>query len=722
MYLEVEVFLYTSSDRKFPVLKTLMANFKFIVLLFFFSLLLLSCKRDTNDKELNHKFTNALINETSPYLLQHAHNPVDWKSWSPEAFEEAKKENKLVLLSIGYSSCHWCHVMEEETFEDEEVAKLMNKSFINIKVDREERPDVDHIYQTAIQLTKGAGGWPLNAVILPDGKPVYLDTYHSKEQWMKVLTQFSEQYVEDSEKMEAYASILTKGIQDENFIRPATDLHGFSTSILQKSVENWKANWDLEWGGEIEVEKFITPTKLEFLLSYAIITGDEEVRSHVKNTLNKIAMGGIYDHIGGGFFRYSTDAQWKIPHYEKMLYDNAQLLGLYSKAYRVFKEPAYKRIAMETFAFMEQEMKDSGGAYYAALDANSDGKEGHFYLWKEEELKSILAEDFQLFSRYYSIKTDQDLNNEGFVLYKNMDDAEFIQQNSMLSKDLAAKILEWKKLLIKYRKKRVHPQIDDKIITSWNSLAINGLLEAYKTFGDEIFLDRAENTFQFLKEKSLIGGQLIHTYKKGSRRVDVFLEDFAFLANAALNLYSTTLQIKYLNFAEDINQSAIDQFQDEDSDLFRYSTNDELISKVVKTADGYFPSSNSVIAHNLFQLGHIQYNMEKMNRAKSMLSSILPNIQESGQHYANWSSLLLNITYPYYEIAVVGKDARLMIKKFNEKYITNVLLVGSENESDLPLFRGRWVVNDTYIYVCQSNTCKLPVDTVEEAISQMGNF
>ena len=700
----------------------MMSKFNYLITLILGSVLFLSCKMNTVEKEIEHKFTNSLINETSPYLLQHAHNPVDWRTWSTNALEEAKKENKLVLVSIGYSSCHWCHVMEEETFEDEAVAQIMNDNFINIKVDREERPDVDHIYQTAIELINGTGGWPLNAIVLPNGKPIYLSTYHTKEQWSTVLSRFSEQYVEDAEKMEAYADMLAQGIQDVNLIESSTNLDGLTQDLLKESVENWKRNWDLEWGGDVEVEKFIIPTKLEFLLDYAILTGDESAKKHVKFTLDKIAMGGIYDHVEGGFFRYSTDSYWKVPHFEKMLYDNAQLLSLYSKAYKVFEEPLYKEIVLETFTFMEQKMKSPEAGYYAAIDANSEGEEGKFYLWNEDDLKSIIQEDFELFAKYFNITSGQAWKNGDFVLHKKIDDHDFIKQQSISKEELDVKKSKWKKLLFDHREQRKHPNIDDKIITSWNSLAINGLLEAYKTFGQKEFLTRAEEVFEFINSKSLIKGQLIHSYKKEGRHVDGFLEDYALVVNAALNLYSTTLNEKYLDFTLDMNQTAYSQFDDQESDLFRYSKNDELISKIIRTIDGFWPSSNSVMAHNLHLIGHIQYNKEFLDKSKTMLSSMASNMEEYGQNYSNWNALLLNSAYPYYEIAVVGKNALPLVKELHEQHIPNILVVGSLDKSDLPLFEGRYIEEGTLVYVCQNSTCKLPVETIEEAIDQMQNF
>ncbi|MEO0528184.1 MAG: thioredoxin domain-containing protein, partial [Bacteroidota bacterium] len=700
--------LYTMSRPKLHVLLFLTVFF--------------ACKerKTTNN---GHTYTNALIHETSPYLLQHAHNPVNWKPWGKEALDEAKKDKKLILVSIGYSSCHWCHVMEEETFENEEVAKIMNDNFINIKVDREERPDVDHIYQIAAQLFKeNGGGWPLNVITLPDGKPIYGDTYHTTEDWVEVLKKIGALYNNDPEKARAYSEMVANGIQEVNLIQPSTGPEELTRNILLESVKKWKAGWDIQWGGENEEEKFIIPSKMEFLLDYALLTKDTSAKSYVKTTLDKAAMGGIYDHIGGGFFRYSTDPYWKVPHFEKMLYDNAQMLSLYSKGYNVFKKPLYKKIVMETFAFIEREMSNSKGGYYAAIDADSEGEEGGFYLWKEEELRLLLKKDFQLFSEYFNITPEHILENEKFVLYHTLDDDVFMKQNSISKDDLEAYKTKWKKLLLDHRRQRTPPNTDDKIITSWNALLINGLLEAYKSFGENVFLERAEAIFEFISAKSLKKDKLIHVYKKGNRNLDGFSEDYALMVSAALTLYSTTLNDRYLNFAQSLNEKAMNRFEDKASGMYKYREGNELISKIIKTADGFWPSPNAVMAHNLFKLGHIQYNKEFLEKSKNMLSSMIPSVKEYPQNYSEWNTLFLNTAYPYYEIAVVGENALPLVKELNKKYIPNILLVGSLVESGLPLFKGRYVDESTYIYVCQNGTCKLPVETIEEVTAQLESF
>lgn len=694
----------------------------FIVLLIL-TVIFWSCKSETKtESDEEHPYTNSLVNETSPYLLQHAHNPVDWQPWSQEALQRAEKENKLVLVSIGYSSCHWCHVMEEETFENEAVATLMNKKYISIKVDREERPDVDQVYQNFQRLTGGNTGWPLNVIVLPNGKPLYGGTYHSKDQWSQVLTKFSDMYKNDPKKAAEYTDMVAKGIQEENLIQPATDFVGLSQEKLKAGVENWKPNWDLQWGGNKGIEKFMTPTNLIFLLEYVSLTADETAKTHLKNTLDKMAMGGVYDHIGGGFFRYSTDAQWKLPHFEKMLYDNAQVLSLYSKAYQVFKNPNYFRIVSETAMFLEREMKNPDGGYYAAIDSESDGEEGKFYVWTEAELKTALTADFELFASYYNIKPEAVWEDGNYVLHNLIQDIDFLKSNSISQADLNAAKEKWKNVLLKYRMKREPPRTDDKIITSWNSLLIKGFVDAFKATGQQVYLDRAEGVFNFLKSKSYERGQLVHSFKKESKRKEGFLEDYAFLTDAALKLYGVTMKKTYLDFAKELERTTQVKFADTTSGMYHYNEGQELIVRIIKTDDGEIPSPNAVMAHNLFELGHIEYDTVALKKSKMMLSTMLPSITENAFIYSHWNTLFLHQAYPFFEIAVVGNNAAPLVQKINQNYIPNALVVGTTAESELPLFKDRYSNYDTYIYICQNSTCKLPVKSVEEALEQLANF
>ncbi len=667
------------------------------------------------------KYTNDLVEETSPYLLQHAHNPVDWKPWGEKALKLAQEKNSLILLSIGYSTCHWCHVMEEESFEDIEVAQLMNESYVSIKVDREERPDVDIVYQTALELVQESGGWPLNAILLPDGKPVYLGTYHDKESWKALITKFSLEYKNNPEKMEEYAKLLTSGVQEVYSGSADNNESLVDAKAIEKGVLKWSAKWDLEWGGDLDIQKFINPSKLNFLLDYAFLSNDLGAKNHLRKTLDAILLGGIHDHLGGGFFRYSTDRQWKIPHFEKMLYDNAQIVSLYAKAYRAFKDPKYLRAVETTISFIERDMKGDQGGYISALDADTNGEEGVFYVWDAEELKFQLGDDFDLFSKLYSVQRGSEWENEKYILVKKMDDREFSKTNSISEGKLIAYSEKWNQILLKTRQTRVRPKKDDKIITSWNAILIDGFIEAYKATNKEVYLINAKNTFQFLLDHSYKDENLRHSYKEGSKRKEVFLEDYAFMSKSALNLYKVTFEPRYLELANRFNETALKKYSD-DSGLFRYTEKNELITKIISTADDVMPSANSIMAQNLFELGHINYNIQFMDRSEKMISLMSSSFLDGAQNYGQWGSLLLNEAYPYFEIVVVGPDAGKLIDELNTYFIPNAVVVGSEVPDESPLFQGRFMNQRTFVYICQNKTCKLPVQTVEDAIGQLSDL
>jgi len=684
-------------------------------------LTVMACKQNAENGG-DHRYTNALINETSPYLLQHAHNPVDWRPWSKEALQEAKETDKLVLVSIGYSSCHWCHVMEKETFEDEAVAKLMNENYINIKVDREERPDVDQVYMTALQLLKGQGGWPLNVITLPNGKPLYGGTYHTKSQWNEVLTEMSKLYKEDPEKAYEYGDLVAEGIQEVNLITPTTNDEGLTAETLLTNVTQWKQQWDMNLGGDQGSEKFMLPGRLDFLMDYAVLAKDEQAKTYVKTTLDNMLLGGVYDHVGGGFFRYSTDAFWKIPHFEKMLYDNAQLIGLYAKAYKIFQEPSYKAIVFEISEFLEREMRNPNGGYYAALDADSEGKEGKFYSWQPEELQSVIGQDYPLFSEYYNIKASEIWEENTYVLFRKLNNSEFAAQHELTIEALREKVLNWRSKLLDARSKRIRPNLDDKILTSWNALLIEGYLEAYTVFQTDAFLNSAIEIFDALKQNNLVNGALVHSFKENSKQTNGFLEDYTYLTSAALNLYGVTLDPSYLQFAETLQETTQNSFRDEASGMYRYNQDKELIATLIKTDDGVIPSPNAVMADNLFRLGHIQYNTAHLDEAKQMVGSMLPFMNEHAENYTKWGTVFLHMAYPYYEIAAVGGEANEKIKELHRLHLPNTLIVGSSEASSLPLFENRFVPEETFIYVCQNSTCKLPVTTTSAAVEQLRNF
>ncbi len=654
---------------------------------------------------------NNLEKETSLYLQQHANNPVYWQPWSQDVLKIAQQQNKLIVISIGYSSCHWCHVMEEETFEDNEVAKLMNKSYISIKIDREERPDIDELYSSAVQLLTGKSGWPLNVIALPDGKPLYGGTYHTKKQWLEILTKISEQYSENSQEAKKYGNKVASAISDvyttNNFKKQ--DVNKIQ---LSQNIGLWKTQWDTIYGGNLEQEKFIIPTQINYLMDYGYHTNDSLVINHIVNTLDLIAASGIYDHIGGGFFRYTTDAEWKYPHYEKMLYDNAQLIHTFSKAYKMFKKPNYKHIVEETFEFLLREMKSEQGGFYAALDAGKENKNNRYYTWTDSELKnSINAIEYETFSKQFI-----------FNSIANNDDLILLARNLNANESNLSSIKKWKKSLLEARLQRKKPIEDKKIITSWNALLIEGLIVAYEAFGDKRFLDTAIETYDFLVSKCYADEVLMHTYQSGSSKIDGFLDDYANLAAASLRLYNITSEIEVLKFSEKLVAKSLLQFGSDKTPLLKYTSNDNLIADVIKKHDGVMPSGNATMAHSLFTLGHILYKPDYVNKATSMFQSISADAKENPKNFAQWQSLALKITYPFYEMAFVGKDSQELANQFNKRFYPNVLAVYSTYDSELPLFKYRFVDSETYIYVCKDNTCKLPVKTMEEAIRQLQNF
>lgn len=657
--------------------------------------------------EMHH---NDLITETSPYLLQHAYNPVDWKPWGDPAFEKAKSENKLVIVSIGYSACHWCHVMEHQSFEDSTVAELMNENFISIKVDREEMPDVDQIYMTAVQLMTGRGGWPLNVITLPDGRPIWGGTYFSKETWIESLKSIVSVYRDNPEKVLEYAEKLTDGVIESELVKPTETPGEYSRQEIELLFANWTKNFDTIEGGSSGAPKFPIPVAYQFLLEYAALTDDKAAMQQVETTLKKMAYGGIYDQIGGGFSRYSVDSEWRIPHFEKMLYDNAQLLSLYSRAYQKTKNPLYKRIVEQTIDWLERDMIGPEGEFYSALDADSEGEEGKYYVWPVVELKTLIGDsDWEDFSNYFDLKKGK---WEGRIALMRTDDSENTDE---------AKVKAWEQKLMKVREERVAPGLDDKSLTSWNAMMIDGLVDAYKAFGNSHYLELAKSNAAWLvKHQTRKDGSLFHSYKKGKSSIDGLIEDYAFSIQGFLKLYEATFATQYLEQADRWTTYAKANFEDEGTDLFytRSKTAKQLIAKSMEVHDNVIPASNSVMAHNLFQLYHLLGNESYLAQSQKMLAQMdkvrLISYPES---YSNWARLLSNFEYPFYEVAIIGLEASGKYQDWNKNYVPNVLLQSSEKASDLPLLESRYVDGETFIYVCENRVCQLPVKEIEKALN-----
>ena len=691
-----------------------------LVLLF----LLNSCAK--KKEEMSHKFTNALINETSPYLLQHAHNPVNWEAWHPEVLEKAKKENKLLLISIGYAACHWCHVMEHECFEDEEVAKMMNENFINIKIDREERPDVDQIYMDAIQMMTGSGGWPLNIVALPDGKPFWGATYLPKEGWVKSLNQLTELYKTDPNKIIGYANDLEKGIQAINLVENKEDTDSYSMAQLNNAVENWSTYFDTFLGGYKRAPKFMMPNNIDFLLHYGTSQNDEKILKYVNTTLTRMAYGGVFDHVGGGFSRYSVDTKWHVPHFEKMLYDNGQLVSLYSKAYAVTKNKLYKKVAEESIAFVLEELADENGGFYSSLDAdsldeNGELEEGAFYVWTKEELQTLLDTDFEIFKDYFNINSYGEWE-ENYVLIRDKSKEETAQKHNISVNDLELRIDKSLEILKKEREKREKPRLDYKILTSWNGLMLQGLVDAYRYLEKDTYLELALKNASFIqKEMKKPDGGLYRNHKKGKSNINGFLEDYATVIEAYISLYEVTFDIKWLEEAQRLADYSITHFQDSASKLFYFTSDDDhsLIRRTLETNDNVISASNSIMGKNLLKLHKVYMNKGYGELAHQMLKNIQSNFDESAQGFSNWLHLVLYENQNFYEIAVVGDNYNSLGKELARNYLPNSILVGSEKEGTIDLLKSRYNEGETLIYVCIEGTCKLPVQTTEQVLNQL---
>ena len=688
------------------------------VLLFF----AISCNSQQTKNEMTekHKYTNSLVNETSPYLLQHAHNPVDWYPWNEATLAKAQDEDKLLLISIGYSACHWCHVMEHESFEDEEVAKIMNDNFICIKVDREERPDIDQIYMTAVQLMSQRGGWPLNCVALPDGRPFWGGTYFRKNDWLKQIAGLANAYQNDRSKVLEFAEKLSNGIKQVEMVVRNPKQEEFVWEDVNNMVSTWSERFDNTEGGSNGAPKFPMPNSYNFLLRYAHLSNNKEVLEHIELTLNKIAFGGIYDQIGGGFSRYSTDRLWKVPHFEKMLYDNGQLVSLYSEGYLKFKNPLYKEIVFESLEFVERELLDETGAFYSALDADSEEEEGKFYVWNETELKLLIREDFDIFKDYYNINNKGLWEHGNYILLRRETKQKIAKKHKISVADLETKIASWKKILMKERDKRIRPGLDDKSLTSWNALMLKGYIDAYITFGEKHHLDIALKNANFVANIQLQSdGKLWHSYKDKRSTINAYLEDYSITISAFISLYQATFNEKWLNLSEQMMQYAITHFYDKKSGMFFFTSDldPQLVARKMEINDNVIPASNSVMANALYDLGIILDKEEYKKMSRTMLNNVREEMSSYGSGYANYANLMLKIIHPYYEVVVVGKDAHEKSLEINKEYKPNKLFIGSFGKSKMSLLEEKFVEGQTMIYVCENKVCQMPTNKVIQAIN-----
>lgn len=671
---------------------------------------------------MSHKHTNALIHETSPYLLQHAHNPVDWMPWNDEAFKKAKDENKLLLISIGYSACHWCHVMEHETFEDEAVAQLMNEHFVCIKVDREERPDVDQVYMDAVQLITGRGGWPLNCFALPDGRPFHGGTYFPKNQWMETLRAVHSAFTETPEKIEEYAQRLTDGLQtmDDIAIQPLPE--EFNMDPVDAAIGRWTKNFDTREGGDKGSPKFLLPVNLRFQLQYGTQSKDQEVLDHVNLTLKKMALGGIYDQLGGGFARYSVDDQWRVPHFEKMLYDNGQLLSIYAEAYRSKRDPIYARILSETADWIAREMTDESHAFYSALDADSEGEEGKFYVWKMDELKAAAGDDWDLLKEFYHIDSKGLWEHGNYILMQQDSEAATASSIGLKESELREKMASIEGRLLEVREQRIRPGLDDKCLTSWNALTSTGLIDAYVATGESRFLTLAEDNLEFLwTTQRKKDGSLWHSYKTGTSSINGYLEDYALLCEALLSGHEATLNAEYLQKAHAVAEYVITHFKRTEAGLFHFKSknDDPLIVAKTEIHDNVIPSSNSIMATCLYKLGALYGKTEWIEMAKEPLAHLSVNYGRYPSGHSQWMRLHSYVSRPFYEVAILGTDCEEKRRELTQHFLPNVVICGGTTEGDIPILEGRLNDERTLFYVCEFGACQLPTTSSEEALDQM---
>ena len=667
----------------------------------------------------NTNYTNALIHESSPYLLQHAHNPVDWHPWGPVALEKALREDKLLLVSIGYSACHWCHVMERESFEDEEVAQVMNEHFICVKVDREERPDVDHYFMTAVQLTGAQGGWPLNVVALPDGKPLWGGTYFPKENWIYALGELNRIYHKQREETVRHARNLADGIKQVSLKAEAGSDAPATPEMIRQSVEKWKYHFDLQHGGRRGHPKFPMPVNLEFLLHYAHTTGNQEVADFVMLTLRKMAMGGIYDQAGGGFARYSTDETWKVPHGEKMLYAHAQLLTVYAQAWQVSPDPLFLQVIRETVGWLEREMLHPEGAFFSSLDADSEGTEGKFYVWTESELKQILGSEYPLFAGYFSVNRLGYWEDGMNILLRTISDKEFAARSGLTEAQLALKLTNWKSILMHARSLRIRPGLDDKSLTSWNALMIRGLCDAARATGDEHYSALAKGNARFLLNNLVTpDGGLLHCWKNGKPTIDGFLEDYALFIQALIALFETTGEEEWILKARSLVSYTMEHFFDPEQNLFFFNRKDhsDITGNHYPAEDNVIPASNSVMALNLIKTGSIFAEPETGRLARKMARNFTSAFSSWPWAYANWGRLMLLLTGGTREVAVTGNNARQLLKEIQAHYMPSVVFAAAEGESFLPLLKSRYVKGKNLMFICSNGSCHMPVETVSEAL------
>jgi uncharacterized protein len=662
---------------------------------------------------------NRLIHTTSPYLLQHAHQPVDWYPWGEEALTKAQEEDKPLLVSIGYATCHWCHVMAKETFENEAVAAIMNTYFVCIKVDREERPDIDQVYVAAVQAMGLQAGWPLHIFLLPDQQPFYGGLYFTTTVWENLLIQVKSAFNDHRAPLSAAAFQFTQTLNapEASCYKCESPAEIFNQKYIEQQFLKIYQVLDHEQGGIRGTPKFPMPSIGSFLLHYYCLTQDARALAQLNLTLQHMACGGIYDQLGGGFSRYATDNAWRIPHFEKMLYDNGQLLSLYTQAYTVTKRPLYKKIALETIAFVEREMVNTAGGFCSALDADSEGAEGKFYTWTKKEIEKVLGECAQPFIAHFSITDTGNWEQGSNILYQKVDRSLATAEHTNIARAI--------KQLFAVRAQKKHPTKDDKIIASWNGIMLQGLLDAYHAWGGAYLLELALKNAHFIERYLLQGNQLWHSHSKGKAGAPGYLEDYAWVARAFISLYQITFQEHWLHTAETLIQHALLHFYDAEAGLFCFVQHSEatLIARTKEVSDHVIPSSNSVICHDLLMLGALLHNKTYTDTARKMLCTMLPQINHAPLYSSHWAVLYMLQLKPMVVVAMVGPACKEWTKEMKKHVPSGILFAGAVEASSLPLLIDKKpMASKTTIYVCHQGICHAPTHSVKDALAQLAQI
>ena len=683
-----------------------------------------------------HIHTNKLAAESSPYLLQHAHNPVNWFPWGDEALQKAKAENKPILVSIGYAACHWCHVMERESFEDVATAAVMNEHFVNIKIDREERPDLDHIYMDAVQAMTGSGGWPLNVFLTPECKPFYGGTYFPPQQafnrpsWTDVLYGVARAYQETPQDVQAQAETLTAHVQQSGWGQEnaaGADAGSFTPEQLDQIYQNLMKTADLAEGGFGRAPKFPQTFSIQFLLRYYQMTGQEEALQQACLSLDKMICGGIYDQIGGGFARYATDRNWLVPHFEKMLYDNALLVSTLSEAYQLTHNPLYRETIGETVGFIQREMLSPEGGFYSALDADSEGEEGKYYVWDKAEIEEILGTEADLFCRFYDVTGAGNWEGKN-ILHRPLAYDSFARENGMQAELLRSRLRAAASALLLKRRQRVPPLLDDKILLGWNALMTTALCKAYAATGQDEYKALAVRNIDFLLKKFAgEGEELFHTYKAGHAKYPAFLDDIACLIQALTGLQEITGDAKYLLKANSLTESCVINFGEEKTGMFYFThrNQQDVIMRKKEVYDGAVPSGNSVMAANLLYLSIVFDKSEWKQRVADMLKAMQEATIKYPTSFGNWSMVTHLFAAGMNEIVLAGENPDIFWKKILHIFMPNKVLqiaVPGFDGRSFPLLKGKDGVKDPVIFLCRDYACHNPVNNFESFIRLLHNF